>query len=980
MPPIEFKNEKNDIFVRHPHPRLPKNKEQQEKNGNTVSAKGISASNDTISEHFPSTKVISASTEMSSTQSPSTSAFALDNRTNCEARESRNLFWEWTPVETTIMQPCPSDSKGVAKWHCTLQSSQPQWFPKEADLSNCESHWVLLLDEKIREDETKVGIFVNELAEKTKVKTMYGKDIERVTYILSYLINRMEAAIEEIENYQMRNQVVKEILNATQDICNNLLEDSKHNSWLDLNQTQRAVVATHLSEELEKTAELLSKTNTANSNYSRKQSNIYLAVYTRISKDIHEGMELPILSNYNEEPSSSKNNSEMDYLLSSNKVYFPLQTLRRSEKESVVRISFISYSKLGLFLGSNVQEADDLFPGEENVTTIINSNVIGLMLNDKDSFPTNAKVRFTLHHLVKTNVANSKCVFWKAGEFKWSSYGCEVIAWNQTHTTCECNHLTNFAVLMQVRDIKISAANEAALRIITYIGCSVSIICLALTLLIFILCKSLKGDRIAIHTNLCFCLLIGELVFIFGISQTETVILCRIVALILHYIFLSAFLWMFFEGFQLYVMLIEVFESEKPRLPMYYFFSYGIPLVIVAICFSSDPYSYGTLRHCWLRTDNYFVLSFVGPVVAILMANLVFLSLALCVIWKHISTSVISVTKPNKDENKIKSIRFCYLISYSKAFKNQLIRRLWLRGALGLVFLLGMTWTFGVLYLNQETIAMAYLFTIFNSFQGLFIFIFHCFQNEKVRKEYSKVLNSLHLKTNCFASSNENSSAFGSYEKRKNANQLNSTTNSNNQQTSSQSEEPIIAPHSGSSLTPTLRRVATPSGAKHFLTSRIEDTAAIHDSDYGFRNVSEAVQNKQRQRCKTHCEPVLKNGHLEHLYECIDDVPYTPKVFATSACCSCDRDNVNGRSQNEASCECENQMNSNANTKAFRELKLPAIICDNSTVISAKSSCNPIASPKARQKHRDEEKRNMIAKLNGRQVITSAVCNTSADA
>lgn len=50
-----------------------------------------------------------------------------------------------------------------------------------------------------------------------------------------------------------------------------------------------------------------------------------------------------------------------------------------------------------------------------------------------------------------------------------------------------------------------------------------------------------------------------------------------------------------------------------------------------------------------------------------------------------------------------------------------------------LVFLLGLTWTFGLLYLNEESVIMAYIFTVLNSLQGLFIFFFHCVQNEKVR-------------------------------------------------------------------------------------------------------------------------------------------------------------------------------------------------------------------------------------------------------
>ena len=49
-----------------------------------------------------------------------------------------------------------------------------------------------------------------------------------------------------------------------------------------------------------------------------------------------------------------------------------------------------------------------------------------------------------------------------------------------------------------------------------------------------------------------------------------------------------------------------------------------------------------------------------------------------------------------------------------------------------LVFVLALTWTFGLLYLNEATVAMAYLFTILNSLQGLFIFFFHCVHNDKV--------------------------------------------------------------------------------------------------------------------------------------------------------------------------------------------------------------------------------------------------------
>lgn len=48
------------------------------------------------------------------------------------------------------------------------------------------------------------------------------------------------------------------------------------------------------------------------------------------------------------------------------------------------------------------------------------------------------------------------------------------------------------------------------------------------------------------------------------------------------------------EGVQLYVMLIEVFESERSRVLWYYLFGYGVPTLIVAISAGVFPRGYGT--------------------------------------------------------------------------------------------------------------------------------------------------------------------------------------------------------------------------------------------------------------------------------------------------------------------------------------------------------------------------------------------------
>ncbi|TRY86711.1 hypothetical protein DNTS_032383 [Danionella cerebrum] len=64
--------------------------------------------------------------------------------------------------------------------------------------------------------------------------------------------------------------------------------------------------------------------------------------------------------------------------------------------------------------------------------------------------------------------------------------------------------------------------------------------------------------------------------------------------------------------------------------------------------------------------------------------------------------------------------------------------RSWVFGAFAVLCLVALTWTFGLFFLNDSSVIMAYLFTIFNTLQGMFIFIFHCLLQKKVRKEFGK--------------------------------------------------------------------------------------------------------------------------------------------------------------------------------------------------------------------------------------------------
>lgn len=63
-----------------------------------------------------------------------------------------------------------------------------------------------------------------------------------------------------------------------------------------------------------------------------------------------------------------------------------------------------------------------------------------------------------------------------------------------------------------------------------------------------------------------------------------------------------------------------------------------------------------------------------------------------------------------------------------------------LRGALGIVTLLGLTWIFAFFAISDAGLTFHYLFAISNSLQGLFIFLFYCLLKTDVQIAFKKSL------------------------------------------------------------------------------------------------------------------------------------------------------------------------------------------------------------------------------------------------
>ncbi|XP_036090211.1 adhesion G protein-coupled receptor E3 [Rousettus aegyptiacus] len=397
-------------------------------------------------------------------------------------------------------------------------------------------------------------------------------------------------------------------------------------------------------------------------------------------------------------------------------------------------VAFISYSSLG-----NIINATFFDEMNEKDRVFLNSQVVSAAIGPKRNTSLSNSVILSFQHVkMKTLSKKAFCVFWKSTEEggHWSRDGCFLIQVNKSHTTCRCTHLSSFAVLLAFTNQE----EDPTLAVMTYVGLSLSLLCLFLAALTFLLCKAIQNTSTSLHLQLSLCLFLAHLLFLTAVDRTEIKVLCAIIAGALHYLYLASFTWMLLEGLHLFLTarnLTVVNYSSANRLIKWLMFpvGYGVPAVIVAISAASRPHLYGTPDRCWLHLKQGFIWSFLGPVCAIISVNLVFFLSVFWILKRKLSSL-------NSEVSTIQNIRMLTL------------------KAMAQLFILGCTWCLGILQVGPAAWIMAYLFTIINSLQGFFIFLVYCLFSHQVRKWFGDI-----MKPKSESESFTLSSRFGPYSK-----------------------------------------------------------------------------------------------------------------------------------------------------------------------------------------------------------------------
>ena len=121
---------------------------------------------------------------------------------------------------------------------------------------------------------------------------------------------------------------------------------------------------------------------------------------------------------------------------------------------------------------------------------------------------------------------------------------------------------------------------------------------------------------------------------------------------------------------------------------------------------------------CFISNIGVFFGLFLGPIMAIVLFNFVIFVLVIRVLIKHSRRKIVDVKDSKKYKATLKT-----LIS-----------------VMGVMLMFGLTWLFGAFTVQGASIAFQWLFVIFNSFQGFFLFVFFCVIGKDARQEWIELL------------------------------------------------------------------------------------------------------------------------------------------------------------------------------------------------------------------------------------------------
>ncbi|XP_020495594.2 adhesion G-protein coupled receptor G5 [Labrus bergylta] len=345
----------------------------------------------------------------------------------------------------------------------------------------------------------------------------------------------------------------------------------------------------------------------------------------------------------------------------------------------------------------------------------LNSTILGneVLAVDMGAKICNLTDTISIHFWNATYEGNASCRSWNGDGSRpnWTADGCLTIQ-DGENITCECSHLTFFAILLTPLNETISSSDLNNLTIITQIGCSLSIFFISIILFMHFLLRRTKAStstRILIHLVSAMFLL--NLTFLTNhyIAKLNSSVGCVIMAAAMHYFMLATFTWFAVKAFHLclqlymggkivishYILKVSIISWVLPSFP-------GIVLLIKGkygeqVIYTNDPEE--NVAMCWITDSEAHYIVNIGYYALVFVFT--FTTFVIILSW------LCCLRRPKSGNSPT-----------GTSGRNILI-------ILGLCSMLGITWGFAFFAYGALLIPSYYIFTVLNSFQGFFLFIYY---------------------------------------------------------------------------------------------------------------------------------------------------------------------------------------------------------------------------------------------------------------
>lgn len=300
-----------------------------------------------------------------------------------------------------------------------------------------------------------------DLCQVTETKILLEDDMSNTVNIIHDLAENMAKEIQMFPESQQQEGREADVYNLLHNIAwigSNMLDVSQQPSWKDLSYKDQMLLATSLLINLEENSFLLADTMVKNETVTYCTKNMLLSVQVHKTKNV--GNEIFPTDSVVGKCSLRINN------------WLKLQRsslLENSEGEKV-RLVYTAFDTLEYILRP---------PSNSDEVKKINSKVLSASLGKGRHIQLKQPVTLCFQHLQTENISNPTCVFWDYTQSVWSGEGCSLISTNETHTICNCNHLTNFAVLVDVKPTHSSSQVSLPLFpvfIITFVLCTLVVV------------------------------------------------------------------------------------------------------------------------------------------------------------------------------------------------------------------------------------------------------------------------------------------------------------------------------------------------------------------------------------------------------------------------------------------------------------------------------------------------------------------------